>query len=144
MRMRNIDSIRTWVYLSKNFHLIYAVNQRELRGYGLTTAQFDIIVNLGFRGPLSQNSLAGYLLVTKGNISTVLKTLEKKGFVRRNSPSADRRMRIVRLTRKGKHIYEKSVRLHEEKLSSLLSPLSGQERRTLVRILKKLYYKLKK
>jgi DNA-binding MarR family transcriptional regulator len=141
--MRDIDSIRAWVYISKTYQLIYADNQREFRGYGLTTPQFDIIVNLGFRGPLNQNSLANYLLVTKGNISTVLKTLENKGLIRRDAPSDDRRLRIVRLTREGERLYKKTVRLHEEKLSSLLTRLSLRERRSLVTILKKLYYDLK-
>ncbi len=142
--MRDIDSIRAWLFISKNFHLISSENQREFRGYGLTTPQFDIIVNLGFRGPINQNTLAEHLLVTKGNISTVIKGLEKKGLVERNKPLTDRRLKLVRLTEEGKRIYKVSVKKHEEKLSSLLSVLPEKDKKNLVKILKKLYSHLKR
>jgi DNA-binding MarR family transcriptional regulator len=141
--MRDITSVRAWLYISKNYHMISADNQKEFREYGLSTAQFDIIVNLGFRGAINQNSLASHLLVTKGNISTVLKGLEKKGLIARNTPKADRRLRLVRLTESGRSIYEEAVQKHEEKIASILASLTVDERKTLVRILKKLYSNLK-
>jgi len=135
--MTKTYSIEAWDLLTKTYRLVQSDNQRGFREHGLTASQFDILVFLGSKGPSSQNTLTRNLLVTKGNISSVLRGLEKRGFVSRKTPKKDRRLNIVSLTDSGRKMYTEAAVKNERKLVFSLSSITTKEKKDLIRTLKK-------
>ena len=72
-----------------------------------------------------------------GSISVAVDRLEKKALVKRKT-TADRRVRLVELTAKGRALITKTFREHAAVMEEAAGVLSKEERRTLLRLLKKL------
>ena len=74
-------------------------DNRGLRRHGLSIAARVLLATIEGAGtPLAANVLAERLLVTGASITSLVDTLERKGFVRRVRPETDRRMVLVELT----------------------------------------------
>lgn len=72
---------------------------------GLTPARLDFVILL-MGGPLCQREIAAKLCVTEAVISKMVRGLMRSGMVRREIPAADRRFRVVSLTKHGRETYE--------------------------------------
>ena len=75
--------------------------------YGLTFTQYGALEALYHLGPLFQRELANKLLKSARNITMVVDNLEKRGLVRRERGSQDRRYIDVHITDEGKRLFEK-------------------------------------
>jgi len=107
----------------------------RLREHGVTTAQFDVIAQVGAaRGP-SQQELAEKLLVTQGNVCQLLDGLAKKGLVERRREGRSNRLF---LTPKGRELFEQVVPEHEAWQVERMNALSDDEKHHLLQILRKL------
>lgn len=77
---------------------------------GLTTAQFGVLNHLLRRGaPETISEIASALQVSQPTMSSTVKKLEKKGFTRRLSDSADGRAKRVHVTNMGARACEHSA-----------------------------------
>jgi DNA-binding MarR family transcriptional regulator len=98
--------------------------QGELAPFGLTHAQFQVLLTVDASPDISQRELSERLNVTTGNISMLVTKLEQAGLVDRIPDGAAHRLR---LTGAGQ------VRLHElaptrsRFIRELFSPLSVEE-----------------
>ncbi|GJL54451.1 MAG: MarR family transcriptional regulator [Nitrospirales bacterium] len=92
----------------------YRVGTRHIESMGLTSAQFDVIAELGGTDGLTCAELGDGTLITKGTLTGVLDRLETKGLVRREPVKGDRRARNIRLTAKGETLYKKTFPAHAE------------------------------
>jgi DNA-binding MarR family transcriptional regulator len=108
---------------------------RALRTIHLTISQFEVLVILRAMEGLSQQEMAECLLVTKGNICTLLRRMEKNKWVIRQRDSKDGRARCLYLTPEGRQIVTKAaaLTLNQEKL--LMKSLSVQEQQSLHELL---------
>ncbi len=92
-----------------NFKRLALLGAHAARGVAklvrLTPARLDLVTLL-MHGPLCQRDLAAQLCVSEGVVSRLVRALVALGFVQRQIPAADRRYRIVTLTRFGRHEYE--------------------------------------
>ena len=89
--------VRTWLHLNR---IMYTVGRRlsgHLEHYDLTLAQFGVLAHLQAAPHISQQALADWLSVTKGNIVGLLNRLEDRGLVERRPDPADRRRTIVQV-----------------------------------------------
>jgi MarR family 2-MHQ and catechol resistance regulon transcriptional repressor len=77
-------------------------------------------------------------LVSGGNMTVVLDNLEKLGLVERAHSKEDRRAIVVRLTTKGKKLFDEIFVKHAEHIVRLASVLTDQEQEELAGLLKKL------
>jgi DNA-binding MarR family transcriptional regulator len=75
--------------------------------------------------------------VTRATITGLVDTLERDGLVSREHDSGDRRMMLVHLSAKGRAAIEEILPLHFKRMTTLMSPLTENERKTLVRLLNK-------
>lgn len=87
-------------------------DNRHIRAMRLTPSQFDVIATLGDTDGMTCSDLSAATLVTKGTLTGVLDRLEQKGFIRRGDVARDRRCTKVRLTEKGKILFEKTFAAH--------------------------------
>ncbi|HZD79784.1 MAG TPA: MarR family transcriptional regulator [Actinomycetota bacterium] len=112
-----------------------------LAQHGLSEPQFGVLAALRRAGPpycLSPTALYNSLLISSGAMTNRLERLTAAGFVKRVPDANDRRSILVMLTPKGLRVIEEAVRAHTENEEQLLDPLTGQERQTLARLLRKL------
>lgn len=84
-----------------------------LRPFDLTHAQFVLLASLLWLGdggkPLTQAELASHAKMDTMMASNVLRTLEGKGLVIRNSHPTDTRAKSIMLTAKGRKLAEQAV-----------------------------------
>lgn len=119
-----------------------AVRERageQIEGYGLAESEFDCLVTLGVGQPLRMCDLAQRSLMTKSHTTQVVKSLEKRGLVRRQrSPESDREV-LASLTSEGEAMFEKLYPEHYRWLAALFQErLSREEQEQLASLLRKL------
>ena len=131
-------ALRTFVKLVRTANALSARLNRPLADAGLTESQFGVLEALLHLGPLHQRELAEKILRTNGNVTLVVDHLEKRGLVRRERGSADRRYIKVHLTGAGEDLVKGLFPAHAARLAGELSVLSEQEQRELGRLCRRL------
>lgn len=136
---KKIDfALSMWVKLARAHDTFNHLTAANIREFGLTPAQFGAVECLGHLGPMLIGDLTKKHLVSGGNMTVVVDNLEKEGFVERSVSKEDRRAFYVRLTPKGKRLFNKIFLRHAEYVGKLASVLSESEQAELGRLLKKL------
>ena len=123
-------------YLSLRYNIpLYGWVQKE---YGLLRPHVAVIYSLGLRDNVTARDIGISFGFPKNTLSRAINTLEQRGLIRRERRAADRRSFLLRLTKRGRAIFEetlpKFVRLQEE----MLKPLAPGERETLSILLAKI------
>jgi DNA-binding MarR family transcriptional regulator len=133
-------ALRIWLRLLTCTQLIERQVRSRLREqFGTTLPRFDLMAQLE-RHPegLKMNELSRLLMVTGGNVTTIVDQLEKEGLVERLDEPADRRAFRIRLTRSGEKTFAEMARAHEHWVVELLAGLSRREHDELLKLLAKL------
>lgn len=110
----------------------------HLNEVSLTTSQFSVLETLYHLGPMCQKEVAGKVLKSTGNITTVIDNLEKRRLVERRRSTEDRRYIQLHITGEGRKLIERFFPDHMQRLVECFSVLTAAERRELGRITKKL------
>lgn len=129
------SAILAWLRLARVFQKVDTLSERFFRTYDLNTAQFDVLAQVGSTNEMTQQELAAALLVTKGNVSQLISKMEQDDLVMRRQEG---RTNFLSLTDKGRTIFETVVPQQEALIANLFEPLSADEQRELLRLLRKL------
>lgn len=105
---------------------------------GLTPPQFATLAKLREVGPCSQNKLGRLVFLDAATIKGIVDRLSARGFVVATDDPFDRRRRAVALTDQGRTVANAAVEIAAEITDATLAPLSADERRQIVALLKKL------
>ena len=102
----------------------------------LTYTQYIAMMALWEHKSLNVKGLGEYLFLDSGTLTPVLKTLEKKGWIRRERSKDDERVVMVTITEAGLALREKAVDI-PRKISQCvdLSPKDGMELHRILNIL---------
>jgi MarR family 2-MHQ and catechol resistance regulon transcriptional repressor len=107
--------------------------------YGLTDVQYNLLTLLyyhsGPQGGLSQARISDMMLVNRANITSLVDRMEKAELVTRGAHSKDRRFNIIKLTAKGRNLFEKVEPVYIEQIKKVMTSLSRPEMKTLMRLL---------
>lgn len=135
---KNDINLKLVIALSRT-HLDFNRNlQTFLNGFGLTVAQFGVLEALYHLGPMKVHEIIEKTLSTSGNMTVVIRNLERASFVERLVDSKDKRSFNIRLTADGAELIEEVFRKHLEMIDSFFSGLDSGERQVLQSLLKKL------
>jgi DNA-binding MarR family transcriptional regulator len=104
---------------------------------GLSLIQTRLLGVLRDRTP-SVNELAGLLELDKSSVSGLLSRAESRGLIERVASAADRRVVVVRLTRKGRSFVSKAAEAFEGDVARLLALLPPKEAATLAKLTSRL------
>jgi len=132
-----------WVKLVRATQTFGKLTQENIRTFGLTEPQFSALETLGHLGPMTIGELCRKQLVSGGNMTVVVDNLEKEGLVGRTRSKNDRRVVTVRLTRKGKKLFEDIFSKHAQCVSAIAAVLTEEEQNQLAALTKKLGLALK-
>ena len=105
---------------------------------GLTQTQFAALAKLHEVGACSQNHLGRLIYLDAATIKGVVDRLSLRGFVTALSDPNDRRRRAVDLTDRGRDVTEAAIKVAGDITGATLAPLTPEEQRTIVRLLKKI------
>lgn len=133
-----VHGFPAWLQLVRAYNYMEARISADLRRADLTLARFDVLVALTKHGPMSQQTLADHLLVTKGNVVGLIDKLSARGFVERQSSTTDRRVNLLRVTPAGKRIVDRILPRQMQLIASLMLPLSQREAASLKALLTRL------
>lgn len=131
-------ALSMWIKLARAHDTFKHLTAENIRSFNLTTAQFGALETLGHLGPMFIGELTRKQLVCAGNMTVVVNNLEKEGLVERKTDAQDRRAIHVRLTAKGKRLFDKIFPQHAEFVADKVSVLNEEEQLELARLLKKL------
>jgi MarR family 2-MHQ and catechol resistance regulon transcriptional repressor len=113
-----------------------------LSAYGLTIAQFGVLEALLHKGPMKICELIEKTLSTSGNMTVVIRNLEKDALIIRTHAIDDKRAFQVRLTEKGKTLIECVFTAHLEYISSFFTTVTTEEKEQLLSLLKRRNHKI--
>ena len=136
MKENELD-LSTLVVFTRAEHAIHKKEYQTIKESGLTPAQFGVLEVLYNKGDLKINELIEKILTTSGNITVVIKNLEKEGLIQKSADPKDKRSCIISLTDKGKQYIETILPKHIDNIRSIFEVLSNEEKRVLKDILKK-------
>ncbi len=124
------DALRLWLRLFTCSTMI----EREIgaalkREFGSSLPRFDLLAQLE-RNPdgLRLGALSERLLVTGGNVTWLVNSLEADGMVSRRRAPEDGRVWIVALTPEGRRTFASMARAHERWIARLIGELSPRDR----------------
>jgi DNA-binding MarR family transcriptional regulator len=105
---------------------------------GLTPPQFAALAKLLEVGPCSQNHLGRLIYLDAATIKGVIDRLKARRLVTSQGDPQDKRRRAIALTETGRRIAEAAVDVAGDITTKTLAPLTQEEQRAVVRLLKKL------
>ena len=133
-----VQALNTYIKLQRAAETVLARTTAHLSEYGLSISQFAILEALYHLGILSQRDLAEKLLKSTGNMSIVLKNIEKRGLISRQRDPADNRYMQVCITDTGRDLIDAMFGKHVAGIVADMSVLTPQEQAELGRLCRKL------
>lgn len=106
--------------------------------FGLSIPQWRVMAALGRFPGLSANEVADKTAMDKVTVSRAVAGMLADGVLERQPDTADRRRASLRLSRRGKSIYDELVPVARAYERRLLETLSAEEQQALDRLMAKL------
>ena len=114
------------------------LERQILAGEDLSWAAFTVLFVLWIWGDQQTRHLADEAGVTKGTLTGVLKTLEKRGLTRRRAHDDDGRLVLVSLEPKGVAVIERLFPAFNQGEASVSAALTEKEKEQLAALLRKM------
>lgn len=131
-------ALNTYIKLQRAAESSLARTTRALSELGLTLSQFAVLEALLHLGPMSQRDLAEKLLKSTGNMTAVLKNMEKRDLIRRERSEVDNRYMSVSLTEAGRTLIAGYFPRHVGIIVEDMAVLSAEEQEQLAVLCRKL------
>ncbi len=109
----------------------------ETADLGITPVQFAALATVARQPGVDQRTLARAIAFDTSTIGGVVDRLEKRGLMLRSASAHDKRVRLLSLTGDGSAVLSQIKPGMLRAQQRMLAPLSERERRTLMRLLKK-------
>jgi len=126
--------------LVRAYQAFEAYDTVNLRQYGLTTPQADVIFTLGNTPGMVFKEIGEQTLITKGTLTGVIDRLEKKSLVKRKACTNDRRRMFVMLTTQGENLFANVFPKHIAHMKKRFDQLSPSEMAQAITLFKKIQH----
>lgn len=133
-----VRALDAYIKLMRCSAVLNAQIQRSLKEQGLTVSQLGVLEALHHLGPMCQRDVGRKLLLSGGNITTVVNNLEKRGLVRRVRDQDDRRYVELQLTDEGAAFIGGLFPGHAARITELMGGLTSEELAQLSALARKL------
>ena len=130
-------NLSTLVVFTRAEQKIHKMEYETMKAGGLTSSQFAVLEALYNKGDLRICEIIEKILTTSGNITVVIKNLEKDELVIKYPDPEDKRSMIISLTDKGRKIMDDIFPKHVENINEIFNILTIEEKLELKKILKK-------
>lgn len=130
-------NLSTLIVFTRAEQKIHKMEYETMKAVGLTSSQFAVLEVLYSKGDLKICEIIEKILTTSGNITVVIKNLEKDGLVSKHEDPSDKRSMLISITDKGKKIMDDIFPSHVDNINNIFSILTTEEKLELKKILKK-------
>ena len=104
----------------------------------LSVTEMHTIEAIGMYTERTMSEVAGDLKITVGTLTTAINKLIKKEYVERKRIEEDRRVVLIKLTKKGKLAYRLHEKFHSDMINATIKGLSEDEEKVLMSSLERL------
>jgi MarR family transcriptional regulator, 2-MHQ and catechol-resistance regulon repressor len=133
-----VGALDSYIKLTRASESVFNRISAHLTNYDLTPSQFSVLEALYHLGTLFQVELAQKLLKSTGNMTLVLKNLEKLGYICRERNQDDQRYMKVSLTQAGRELTARVLPLHVQGVVEAMGVLTVEEQAALGKLCRKL------
>jgi len=127
----------TWLLSRANARsltlLADAFGRAGMRGY-----HFRVLAALEEHGPTSQANLSRTIGIDTSDVVAAVNHLVSSGYARRQPDEVDRRRNVISITKRGLAAVDRVGGVVDDVQDEVMAPLSASERKTFLRLLKKL------
>lgn len=111
-------------FLIRRLHQIHcALFLEETKDFNVTPVQYSMLSVLQEHGEMDQLTLALRVGLERTSVAEVIPRLEERGFLERRVNEDDKRMKLVKISRKGKNLLKKmhvsAERAHQRTIEAL-------------------------
>ena len=132
--------LSTLTVFTKAEHNIHRKEYETIKKHQLTPAQFGVLEALYTKGELTIGQLIEKNLSTSGNMTVVVRNLERDGLIKKIANPEDKRISLISLTEIGEERIEAVLVEHYENIHFIFHVLSDEEKQMLKQVLKKVSY----
>jgi len=137
-------TLRLWRQIYQTYTLLKQCEDQVFEEHGLTTEQYALLVSMGYLGGrVKITDIAHWLERSTNSISMIVDRMVKSGLVRRIRSTRDRRVVYVVSTSKGEAALKPATQASLKVIQTILSPLSYEDKRTLLSLLGTMKYEIK-
>ena len=130
--------------------LVYTVLFDKIAKYldifELTPAKMNVLMVIKHQGGdngLSQREIGNRLMVTASNMTRLLDKLEREKLIERSSRTGDKRVKVIRVSKKGSQILDDAWPGYMKTMKSAMDMLSQSDQKILANMLLKWFRDLK-
>ena len=124
---------------SRAAHTMVSHFMRGVRQFDLRTVDFSVLSVMAHQPGVTSRQLCQLLNVLPPNMVVLLRDLDKRGLIERTPHPTDGRAMGLSLSPSGKLLMKKAEKAASEADAQGTAHLSAAERKTLVRLLQKIY-----
>ncbi len=110
----------------------------ECDEFNVTPVQFGVLTTLYDEDTLDQSTIAGQLGVDRVTVADVIRRLEKRNLLTRPPAIKDKRAKLARITKEGRHLVDSVHPAMVKAQHRLINPLTPKERKRLMELMRKL------
>ncbi|MEF7616620.1 MarR family transcriptional regulator [Aquincola sp. MAHUQ-54] len=114
--IRRLHQIHTWLFAE------------ETQAYNITPVQYSLLTALAEHGEMDQNTLAYEIGLERTSVAEVLPRLEARGVVERRQSPLDRRVKLVKISRKGRALAKRMAAAAQRAHDRTIELLPPEER----------------
>jgi DNA-binding MarR family transcriptional regulator len=138
-----LDEHRLWVIFHQAYDIVTRCEDELFAKNGVTAQQFLVLWVMEFiaeatDSPVIITDLAPSLYRSINSVSSIVDRMEKSGLIKKIRNLPDRRAIRLKMTPKGRQIFNQALKPSREQIKKIFSVYSEDEMKTLLFLLKKL------
>ena len=128
------ETLRGFVgyHMKRAFNVVQADLTQTLKPFGLRMLTYTALVLIADNPGLSQTQLAAAMDVERPNLVVILDELEQRELILRERVPTDRRAYALKVTLKGRQLYDKAVAADIAHEQRILSGMTQETRETVI------------
>jgi DNA-binding MarR family transcriptional regulator len=128
--------------LVETFNKILTIEGEALKNvckkYNVSNKEIHVIEKVVKYNNSSMSIVAEALKITRGSFTIAIKTLERKGYVKRIKSEIDSRSYNIQITKIGLEIHKQHMKFHDSMIKAIIKGTDAVEQNILVDSLKRL------
>jgi len=129
-------SLQSFILLHRTRDLLFKCEERVVVEYGITMEQYTLLLAMKYLdAPVRVTDIARWMERSVNSASMLIDRMVKAGLVKRTRDLTDRRAVRVVITSKGEQALELATPGVWRIIQEISSPLSGEDKRILIRLL---------
>ena len=135
---RYVPALFTWIANK----LSRGASQHYLNAFNAGIEVWRCLVLLAIEDSISAQQVSRIIGMDKASVSRCFKSMQANEVIRLELDATDGRMRLARLTHKGRALHDKIIGIALERERAFLSVLTSREQKTLIGLLGRLHANL--